>query len=62
MPAPATKDDAQRLIDSLPDEFQWDDLMKLIYERISIERGIEDIKAGRVVSTEELRRQFGLNR
>jgi hypothetical protein len=55
-----TRDDARRLVDQLPEEFQWDDLMRLIYERISIERGIEDVRSGRVTPVEELRKSYGL--
>jgi hypothetical protein len=45
MPVTATKEDAHRLIENLPDEFEWEQLMKLIYEQISIDRGIDRPKS-----------------
>ena len=61
MRATATKEDARELIESLPEEFQWDDLIKLIADRIAIERGIEDVRAGRVTPVEEIRKSYGLD-
>jgi hypothetical protein len=54
------KKEAKRLIDELPDDATWDDLMYRIYVRQSIEAGIRDADAGRVVSVDEVRARFGL--
>ena len=54
------KEDARRLIDKLPENFTWDDLMYEIYVRQAIEAGLTDSEAGRVVSVEEVRAKFGL--
>lgn len=54
------KSEARRLIDTLPDDATWDDVMYRVYVRQSIESGIEDADAGRVVDVDEVRRQFGL--
>ena len=54
------KEEAIRLVEELPDEFSWDDLMYEIYVRKAIESGIADSKAGRTVPVEELRARYGL--
>ncbi len=54
------KTDALRIVDSLPDNATWDDLMYRIYVRQCVESGIADAEAGRVVDVSEVRRRFGL--
>jgi hypothetical protein len=57
----AVRDEARRIVDQLPDEATWDDLMYLIYVRQSIEAGIRDAEANRVETVGEVRRTFGLS-
>ncbi len=57
---PTPKQQARRLIDELPDGISWQELAYRLEVRADIEEGLADIKAGRVVSTAELRREFGL--
>ena len=54
------KSQAHRLIETLPDNATWDDIMYRVYVRQSIDSGIEDADAGRVVDVAEVRRRFGL--
>lgn len=54
------KEEAQRLIERLPENITWDDLMHEIYVRQSIEAGLADSLAGRVTDVESVRRNFGL--
>lgn len=54
------KEEAHRLIDSLPAKATWDDLLYAIYVRMAIEDGIADVDQGRKVSDEEMRKRFGL--
>jgi predicted transcriptional regulator len=54
------KQEAHRLLDSLPQTATWDDLMYRIYVRQAIEAGIEDSDAGRTVDVKEVRKRFGL--
>jgi predicted transcriptional regulator len=54
------KDEAKRLIDGLPEDMSWDDLMHEIYVRQSIEAGLADSEAGRVRDVAEVRAKFGL--
>jgi predicted transcriptional regulator len=62
MPATGVKDEARKLVDSLPDNATWEDLMYEIYVRQSVEEGLADADAGRVISVEDLRESFGLSR
>lgn len=55
-----SKEDAHRLIDRLPENATWDDLMHEIYVREAIEKGLEDSHAGRTKDVKEIRRQYGL--
>ena len=54
------KEEAKRLLEKLPDDFTWDDLMHEIYVRQSIEAGLADSDAGKVVEVSDVRKQFGL--
>jgi predicted transcriptional regulator len=56
----SVKDEARRLVDRLPENATWDDLEYEIYVRRAIEAGIADSNAGNVMTTEEVRRSFGL--
>ena len=55
------KEEAKRLIEKLPEDMTWDDLMHEIYVRQSIEAGLADSKAGRVTDVTEVRARFGLS-
>jgi hypothetical protein len=54
------KEEARKLINNLPDNSTWDDLMHEIYVRQTIEKGLADSEAGRVTSVEQVRKDFGL--
>jgi predicted transcriptional regulator len=54
------KEEARRLIDRLPDDATWDDLMYEIYVRQKIEAGLKAADEGRLVSHEEVRKRYGL--
>lgn len=56
------KEEAKRLVDELPQDATWEDLMYRIYVRQSIEAGLADSEAGRSVDVEEVRAEFGLPR
>jgi len=54
------KEEARRLVDSLPEDSTWEDLMDQIYVRLAVEAGLADSKAGRVKTIEAVRSRFGL--
>ena len=60
MPTATIRDDARRLVEQLPDDATWEDLLYQIYVRQSIEAGLEDCRNGRLVPVEEVRRRLGL--
>ena len=62
MPATNVRDETHRLADQLPDDATWEDVLYQIYVRQSIDSGLEDVRAGRVISADELRQQLGLAR
>lgn len=51
---------AHQIINQLPDNSTWEDLMQQIYVRQAIEAGLADSAAGRVKSVEDVRQMFGL--
>ena len=55
------KADARRLIDELPGDATWEDLMYRIYVRQAIEAGLDDVAAGRALDIKEVRARFGLS-
>jgi predicted transcriptional regulator len=52
------KPEAHRLVDQLPDDASWDDLMYEVYVRQAVEAGLADVAAGRVISHEEAVRRL----
>lgn len=54
------KQEAHRLLETLPDKATWEDLMYRIYVREAIEAGIKDSDEGRTVDIKEVRKKFGL--
>jgi predicted transcriptional regulator len=60
MSAISIKEEARRLIENLPDDVTWDDLMYQIYVRQAIEAGLQDSEAGRTIDIKEVRKRFGL--
>lgn len=55
------KEEAHKLIESLPDDTTWEDLTRLMLERQMIEEGIADIEAGRVWTSDEIREKLGMS-
>jgi hypothetical protein len=54
------KEEAKRLIEKLPENMTWDDLMHEIYVRQAIEAGLADSEAGKSRDVFEVRAKFGL--
>lgn len=62
MSSATVKDEARRLIESLPEDASWEDIQYEIYVRQAIEAGLNDVREGRLVPSEEVRREFGLEK
>ncbi|WP_417704739.1 hypothetical protein [Rheinheimera aquimaris] len=60
MPSPLRKDEAHKLIDQLPANATWEDLMEQIYVRQAIEQGLSDSEQSKLQSVQEIRKKYGL--
>lgn len=60
MEATKVKEEARRLVEELPDDASWDDLMYQIYVRQAIEAGLRDSEAGRTTDVKNVRTRLGL--
>ncbi len=54
------KEEARRLVENLPEDVTWDDLMYQIYVRQTIDAGLADSEADRVIEVKDVRKRFGL--
>jgi hypothetical protein len=54
------KEEAHKRVESLPEDSTWEDLMYEIYVHESVQRGLEDGRAERTRTSEQIREQFGL--
>jgi hypothetical protein len=55
------KDEAHKIIDRMPPNATWDDLMREIYVHETVECGLTDSKAGRTRDVKEVRAKYGLS-
>jgi predicted transcriptional regulator len=56
------KQAAHQLIDKLPENVTWDELAYEIEVRASIERGLTEAEAGRLIPQENVEKKFGVTR
>lgn len=52
------KEEARRLIDKLPEQATWDDIMYEFYVKKKLEVALKAAEEGRVVSHEEVKKRF----
>jgi predicted transcriptional regulator len=52
------KQAAQQIIDSLPDDVSFDELVYQLVFRAHVEEGLRDLDEGRTVTHEEIEREF----
>ena len=55
-----SKEEAHKIIDRMPTNATWDDLIHEIYVRETIERGLAESNAGETLSVKEIRAEYGL--
>jgi len=55
---PAIKDEAKKIIDNLPDDATWNDIMYEFYVRENIEMGLKDIENGNFISLEDAQKML----
>jgi hypothetical protein len=56
------KQRAHELIETLPDDATWQDLLYALELHSDVEAGLPYAKAGRVTGTNAVRREYGLRR
>lgn len=52
------KKEVKKLLDQLPDKVSYEDIQYHIYVRQKIERGLKDVKEGRVLSQKVIERRM----
>jgi len=52
------KEEAKKLLDKLPDEISWDDIMYEMYVRNKIDKGIKAAEEGKLISHDEVKKRF----
>ena len=52
------KEAAKQLIEQLPDQVSWDDIMYELYVKQKIEAGLKAVAEGRTVPHEEVKRRL----
>jgi hypothetical protein len=60
MAEPMRKDEAHELVNRMPENATWDDLIEEIYVRQVIEQGLADSQTGKTTDVEEVWRRYGL--
>ena len=53
------KDELRKLLDQLPEDVSYEDIHYHLYVRQKILKGLEDLREGRVLSSEEVDRRIG---
>lgn len=62
MPTSDIREEAKRIVESLPATATWEDLAHEIYVREAIEAGLADSEAGRTADVADVRERYGLPR
>ena len=52
------KDEAKKMIDRLPDNATWDDIMYELYVKKKIAAGLKAVEEGKVVSYEDAKKRL----
>jgi len=52
------KEEVRKLLDQLPEDSSYEDIQYHIYVREKIQRGLEDVEAGRTLSQEEVEQRM----
>ena len=55
---PTAKQEVQELLQTLPDDSTLEDIQYHIYVRQKIAQGLADVRAGRVISQEDVEKRF----
>ena len=51
-------EEAKKLLDTLPDQASWDDIMYEIYVKKKIDEGLKAADEGKLISHEDVKKRF----
>ena len=52
------KDEAKRIIENLPEEATWDDIMYQLYVKEKVEKSLDDVEKGKLLSHDEVKKRL----
>lgn len=52
------KDEAKRIIEDLPENATWDDLMYQLYVKKRVETGLKEVENGQTMTHEEVKKRL----
>jgi hypothetical protein len=56
------KEEARRLVEELPENVSWADFARLVLERQRVEEGLNDLEAGAIWTSDEIRKKLGIQK
>ena len=54
----AVKEEAKKMVENLPENATWDDLMYQLYVRKKVEKALKQAENGEIVSHEEVKKRL----
>ncbi len=54
----APKDEAKRIIDTLPEDTTYEEIVRELAFDMMIQRGLDDVEAGKVISNKEMENEI----
>jgi predicted transcriptional regulator len=57
---PDVKETAIKIIQSLPEDSDWQDIMEEFYFRLKVDQGLREADEGKSIPFEEVKAEFGL--
>ena len=61
MPSQGIKQQARKLVEDLPEDITWDDLVYEVITRREVEKGLADSQAGRTTPVDDVAKEFGIS-
>ena len=54
------KEEARKLVEELPENVSWADFARLVIERQRVEEGLNDLEAGVIWTSDDIREKLGI--
>lgn len=52
------RDEAKRIIENLPEEATWDDIMYQLYVKEKVEKSLDEVEQGNIISHEDVKKRL----